>query len=321
MTVSWKSPVFALLLFLTLIIQSGCGLFPENVSLSDPQVQPLLKAMQQVDRASLGFTPVTTNSTIKLERRSSGGSYDVMLHVDGATSRTIAFRKTESGYRWIAEQESFQGPKWWRTVDGNFRESIEIDYQIERVEGIPTNNIFIRYYGEDINIAGQTLTLAEVRPIIEKWKTLSVEPEPPRLPESDFPDPLPFAILLVALSVLTILCCLALVVAANLVGVATFLLLTGIVSTALLVGALRKSVSAALRAIFIQLGAVLGVLIGAIATCAVTFFSKSAWNLPLHWLLGISIGCASGIVCAWLFNQVWSYLAKRLMTRLVNRGN
>jgi len=71
---------------------AGLGWPPDRVSLSDPQIQPLVKAMDQVDRASLGFTPVTTNAQISLELH-SGGPYDAMLHVYGATSRTIAFRK------------------------------------------------------------------------------------------------------------------------------------------------------------------------------------------------------------------------------------
>jgi hypothetical protein len=56
--------------------------------------------MEQVDRTALKFTPVTTNARITLEL-SSHVSYDAMLHVYDRTSRTIAFRKTPSGYRWI----------------------------------------------------------------------------------------------------------------------------------------------------------------------------------------------------------------------------
>src|SRR5690554_1744462 len=87
-------------------VLAGCdhGPFPKKVLLSDPEVEPFLRAMEQVDRASLGFTPVTTNAQIRLEI-ASGKDYDAMLHVYGTTSRTIGFRKTESGYRWISEQE------------------------------------------------------------------------------------------------------------------------------------------------------------------------------------------------------------------------
>src|SRR5437899_11920626 len=122
MTENQKRLFFATLLFGALLALGGCGLSPKKVSLSDLEIQPLLKAMEQVDRDSLGFTPVTTNAQISLELHSPGGAYDAMLHVYDATSRTIAFRKTESGYRWIFEQESYEGPKWYQTVDGTFRE-------------------------------------------------------------------------------------------------------------------------------------------------------------------------------------------------------
>src|SRR4051794_40626748 len=70
----------------------GCGLTPQNVSLSIPETKPLLAAMEKVDRAALGFTPISTNANIRLER-SSRANYDAMLDVYGDTSRTIAFRK------------------------------------------------------------------------------------------------------------------------------------------------------------------------------------------------------------------------------------
>lgn len=38
--------------------------------------------------------------------------------------RTIAFRKTSNGYRWISDQETFQGPKEYKTVDGTVREQL-----------------------------------------------------------------------------------------------------------------------------------------------------------------------------------------------------
>src|SRR5437868_12077516 len=79
----------------------GCGLTPQNVSLSSPEIKPLLVAMEKVDRAALGFSPISTNADIRLEL-SSRANYDAMLHVYGDTSRTIGFRKEGGGYRWIS---------------------------------------------------------------------------------------------------------------------------------------------------------------------------------------------------------------------------
>ena len=171
-----QSVVFAAVV--TLWIGCDHGLFPKKVSLSDPEIQPFLKAMEQVDRSSLGFTPVSTNAQISLELHPPGGAYDAMLHVHGATSRTIAFRKNESGYRWIFEQESYEGPGWYQSIDGTFRESMLVEYQTERVDGVPTNQLYIRYTGSDTNLIDREFTLDEARPILEKWNTTPVEPWP-----------------------------------------------------------------------------------------------------------------------------------------------
>src|SRR5437867_10662675 len=82
----------AMLTLALLCAAHACGIGPEPVTLDDPRVKPLLFAMEQVDRAAMGFTPVTEDAKIGLEDKGRG--YDAMLHVDGKTSRTVAFRKT-----------------------------------------------------------------------------------------------------------------------------------------------------------------------------------------------------------------------------------
>ena len=126
--------------------------------------------MGAVDRAALGFSPISTNARVQLEE---GGKapYDAMLHIYAETSRTVAFRKQRDGYRWIAEQEQFYGPKGFTNIDGAFQEFVVLEYQIERVNGIPTNHIHISYHGEDTRLAGRDdLGLEAIKPILEEWK-------------------------------------------------------------------------------------------------------------------------------------------------------
>lgn len=304
---------------LTVVAAAGCdhGLFPEKVLLSDSKVQPFLDAMERVDRASLGFTPVTTNAAIKLEV-ASGRAYDAMLHVYGATSRTISFRKTESGYRWTGEQEVYQGPKWYQTVDGTFREFMVIEYQTERINGIPTNQLYIRYTGSDTNLTEREFTLAEVRPILEKWSATPVEPWPGYIDGApDFAPLLFVGFMLAALAAGA----LALIVGLITLAIAAALLAAGILSTALLVGALRRSVSAGVRTLFILIGAVLGMAGGAIATSAFNWMATVDWNSPFRWMAGVSIGLLVGILFAWLFNKVWTRIAQALTRKLEQKGN
>ena len=98
--------------------------------MDDPRIQPLLKAAASFNRLPYGFTPLPKAARVRWEW-SSGGRYDAMLHIYSKTSRTIAFRKINGGYRWIGEQETFQGPKQYTTVDGTFNECVMLTYEIE----------------------------------------------------------------------------------------------------------------------------------------------------------------------------------------------
>lgn len=92
-----------------------------------------------------------------------------MLHIYSKTSRTIAFRKDGNNYRWIGEQETFQGPKQYTSVDGTFYETICLNYDIEPVSGFPINQLGISYFGEDPRLKKSTLTLEEIKPILKEW--------------------------------------------------------------------------------------------------------------------------------------------------------
>jgi hypothetical protein len=163
-------PLLRLLATSAILTLVSCGLLPEKVSWSDPRLVPMLEAVEAVDRASLGFTPISRTSTVRLESGPRAG-YDAMLHIDGPTSRTIAFRKAPNGYRWIHEQETYTGPKTYTTIDGTFREQIVITYGIESVSGHAPNRVHIQYWGEDPGLSSDryNLTWDQVKPVIAEW--------------------------------------------------------------------------------------------------------------------------------------------------------
>ena len=269
----------------------------------------MLKAMEEVGRVDYGFTPISTNAQIRLEV-ASGGAYDAMLHVYDDTSRTIAFRKTPSGYRWISEQEIHRGPGWRQTVDGTFQEEIIVEYQTEKVNGIPTNFVWITYSGSDTNLIGRELSLNEIQPILSSWKTAPIQPKPPDLPGAGGFEPLALimiGILLVAMFVIVVVCCLVI----GLAILATILAGAGIVSASIIVGFLCRSVSAGFRALFLLVGALLGIIGGTIGTLV----TQPVWNSPLRWIVGIAVGLFAGLLVAWLFNRSWSYVVQKLTIR------
>lgn len=157
-----------LALCLTLGIAS-CGIFPEKVSVSDPRVQILLKAAARFDRAQYGFSPLPVSGYVELETHPTD-RYDAMLHMDGKTARTISFRKNSVGYIWTGEQECFQGPNEYTTVDGTFKEQICLTYEIQKDSGFPLNRLNVTYNGPDTRLTNRpSLTLADVKPMLKQW--------------------------------------------------------------------------------------------------------------------------------------------------------
>lgn len=93
-----------------------------------------------------------------------------MLHIYSKTSRTIAFRKTKDGYRWIGDQEIFEGPKEFKTPDGISHEILCLTYEIEPMSGHALNGLTIDYAGEDPRLRyPRKLALADVKPILKEW--------------------------------------------------------------------------------------------------------------------------------------------------------
>ncbi len=151
------------------LLLTACNLIPRQVAMDDPRIQPLLRAAASFDRTSYGFTPIPQTADVRWESRPTT-HYDAMLHITGRTSRTIAFRKTEAGWRWIGDQEMFQGPKIVKTVDGTFPEHIVLTYEVEHISGSPINHLTVNYMGDDARLANKNkLVLSDVRPILKEW--------------------------------------------------------------------------------------------------------------------------------------------------------
>lgn len=164
---------------ITVVLHAGCGVLPERVSYDDPRLKPMFDAMDRVDRRAMGFTRIRREATIRVEwqaprfdrvLRLGPKNYDVMLHVYDKTSKTVAFRRNGKGYEWLGEQETFQGPRKYESVDGTFNEAITINYDRVPIAGFPTNTVAVVYSGEEPELAWpQQLTLDKVRPWLEKW--------------------------------------------------------------------------------------------------------------------------------------------------------
>jgi hypothetical protein len=148
----------------------GCGFIPKQTTMDDPQVQRLVQAAQAFDRSAYGFSSMPKQASVSLELRPND-NYDALFSAEKATGvHTISFRKENTNYVWIGEQETFQGPKMYKTVDGTLHEQIALTYVTQKTWGLPLNQLDVTYLGEDSRLANRRhLTLSEVKPILKEW--------------------------------------------------------------------------------------------------------------------------------------------------------
>jgi hypothetical protein len=141
----------------------------------------MLQAIAAVDRAALGCAPIPTNAVVLWVSHPIQG-YDAMLSIfdtpalNAGVHRTIGFRQTAIGYKWILEQEIHPGPGTF-IQSGNkdhqwhaAHERIVITYETESLMGHPPGKLYIDYDGSDRRLAKRKdLTLDEIRPIMAEW--------------------------------------------------------------------------------------------------------------------------------------------------------
>ena len=166
-----------LLLALPIIILTGCDFGPRTVSLSDPQLAPILQAMAASDRAAIGFKSIPTNALVYLDRRPTPNTrrdveiliFDTPALYDGIY-RNIEFRKTATGYKWLREFEYQPGPMTFKRSGHTTRECFDISFDTDGISGLAPNKMHVSYTGPDKRFASRTfVSLDEIRPILAEW--------------------------------------------------------------------------------------------------------------------------------------------------------
>jgi hypothetical protein len=161
--------------YVAVLLLGACGMSPESVSWSDARLAPLIAAIEsRNDRSALGFTPIDTASEVRLEV-ATDRAYDVMLHICGKTSRTVAFRKTVAGYEWIGEQETHRGPGKIETPDGQIDEHVTLTFDTAPISGTPIGALHIGYIGPDDTLMSKSsLRYGDVAARIDAWAKASL---------------------------------------------------------------------------------------------------------------------------------------------------
>lgn len=170
------SPLLSLALVIPLLTFPGG--YSASTPVDDSRIQALLEAAQSFDREKHGFTPIQQSADFRLQMYGDN-NYDVMLHVNdrfsdamllekGITSRTVAFKETADGYRWVFEQEIFVGPDQYENFDRMKYENITLTYQIEKVSSYALNQLKTSYAGRDSRLLSRP-DLNAIKPVLKEW--------------------------------------------------------------------------------------------------------------------------------------------------------
>jgi len=153
------------------------------------------QAICQVDRKVMGFPPLPSEGTVKVEiidrqiwnYEYNPPNYDVMLHFyeiyDGGykyTARTVGLKKTNGVLQWVHEQMMFHGPKEYIDDEGfPAKEWIVLRCETEQIGllGQTMSGTIVMYTGPDKRLAREEgwtidagdLSLADVVPILREW--------------------------------------------------------------------------------------------------------------------------------------------------------
>ena len=103
------------------------------------------------------------------------------------------------------------------------------------------------------------------------------------------------------------------------VGLLAGLIAAGVVSASVVIGVLRRSVSTGFRALFFQIGGVLGLIMGSLGAWTFILLAKLPMNSVQPWVIGPIVGVAFGLLAAWMFNFAWGRSVEWIARKLPGR--
>lgn len=146
---------------------------------------------------------------------------------------------------------------------------------------------------------------------------IRVEPQPSEPSPSEFED-VDFGLWIILITFL-IACFLALLLGIFAVLVLAGFITAGIVSASVMAAVLRKSVSSGFRALFLQIGGVLGLATGATGAMLFIWLAKIPSDSPKPWMIGLIAGLVWGLLSACLFNFAWRRIVEWIAAKLPRR--
>jgi hypothetical protein len=151
--------------------------------------------------------------------------------------------------------------------------------------------------------------------------TTTTAPAAPAIPDDFTPALGIFAALVVLVIFVAGLLLVGLALAAGLViaAIAAVLAALGILSSSVVIGFLQRSPAAAVRALFLQAGALTGIPCGIAAIWLVSWLAQRHWDRVSMLMIGALGGLLGGLALALVFNYAWGRAGAWLLRRLAGR--
>ncbi len=182
---TWKISLSALIISLTLLLVCGLpAIFPyipppptpgPVYKLTDEAVRPFLQAINQSNRLSLGFSPISSEAQVTIQDYGSTAAAFISIgpetDLDAHPHWSIYFVKEGNTYKWGGESETYWAPNRFDNISiSYFTDSISPGDYNTRAERKPSNILVVEYRGEDPRLKKPNLTLEDVRPVLAEWK-------------------------------------------------------------------------------------------------------------------------------------------------------
>jgi hypothetical protein len=132
----------------------------------------------------------------------------------------------------------------------------------------------------------------------------------------EFPDIGPSILLLIFL----VACFLGLLLGVFAALVLAGIITGGIISASVMTAVLRRSVSSGFRALFLQIGGVLGLVAGGVAAMMFMWLANIPFDSAKPWIIGLLTGAVWGVLAACLFNFAWGRIVAWATAKLQGKA-
>jgi hypothetical protein len=124
--------------------------WPRCTTVDDETMLPFINAREAAGAEQYGFTPLEPDARVEIHRIAGDkAAHDVVLHIYGSTSRTIAYKEVGDSFVWLGEQEIHRGPGEFLSEGFKRKEEIVITYETVYLSGAPPNQVYVTYTGEN----------------------------------------------------------------------------------------------------------------------------------------------------------------------------